>query len=94
MDTANSGNDSGSSEKQLEKWLQKVADLQAEARALRAQLSVVRGLVVATLKYSRRTDENEQPCWCEERLGLHEAACTDLQRLVRALEEQLVGVAT
>ena len=90
MDTTSDEKNSGSSENQPEKWLQKIADLQADVRALRAQLSVVRGLVTSANRQARWTSkEDDQPCWCEEKYMVHDFGCAELRRLTRALGEQM-----
>lgn len=94
MDTTTDGKDVVGSENQPEKWLQKIADLQADVRALRAQISVVRGLIISANRLARWTSkEDPQPCWCEEKWQTHEHGCAELRRLTRALGEQLGGVA-
>lgn len=96
MDSITSGNDSGNGGQAPEKWLERIAALQAQVRAFKAQLSVARGLVTGTVKTANKWDSGGMPCWCampdggDEVYTAHSIACAHLRRLTRALDEELV----
>ena len=94
MDTISDGKSLGSAENQPDKWLERIATAQAENRALRAQLSVARGLIAGTTRTADKWDSGGQPCWCgapddEDASPAHATGCTLLRRLVRQLGEEL-----
>ena len=96
MDTITDEKHSEGAEKSPEKWLNIIADLQGENRSLRAQLSVVRGLVIAASNTATLWDSEGEPCWCgtgdEAFRAPHSDICLQLRRIVRSLLEGLQEV--
>lgn len=87
MNTSSNEEDSETTPARAEKWLERIAALEAECRDLNAKLAVIQGLVERMYQDALGHDLDGEPCWCSTTtthdIAPHNVACYLLRRFVR-----------